>query len=583
MTNPANKRLRKLLTSAASAALALVSAGFAPASAQDGAASTPRQAPACQGDAGGIVVPHGFCATVFADVPGHVRHIVAAPDGTLYANTWTGPYYPDEPPPGGFVVALKDKTGDGIADVSERFGPSFAEGGRGGTGIGRYKNWIYAERNDAVVRYALKPGEIVPSGPPETVVSGIPTDGEHPMHPFIIDDAGSLFIGVGSASNSCQEVSRTLESPGRTPCKELETRAGIWRYDANETGQVFSPNERYATGLRNSEGFDFDSAGRLFVTMHGRDQLHENWPKLYDSAQGAELPSEEVVVLKEGAEYGWPECYFDPKQGKLVLAPEYGGDGGREVGLCANRTPPVAAFPAHWAPNDLKIYKGTVFPKPYRDGAFIAFHGSWNRAPGPQGGYKVVFQPLADGRPSAPYVVFADGFAGASREPGRAAHRPMGLAVGSDGSLYVSDDVKGRIWRITYAGDPSSTALDAAAPVVADVQASSPVVLAVPAGRTKEDVELGHRIFHGEASDGNCGSCHGRDGTGTPGGPDLTTGNWLWADGSLESITKVIIEGVATPKRHPVAMPPLGGVSLTDADVDAVAAYVWALAHSKAK
>ena len=315
---------------------------------------------------------------------------------------WTGPYYPDQPPPGGFVVALKDRTDDGKADAIERFGPSFAGGGRGGTGIGRYKNWIYVEHNDAIVRYALKPGEMTPSGKPETIVSGIPVDGEHPMHPFIIDDEGTLFIAVGSASNSCQEVGRALESPGRKPCKELETRAGIWRYDANKTDQVFSPKERYATGLRNSEGLDFDEAGRLFVTMHGRDQLHENWPKLYNSSQGAELPSEEVVVLKEGAEYGWPECYFDPKQGKLVLAPEYGGDGGREVGLCASRTPPVAAFPAHWAPNDLKIYKGTAFPKPYRGGSFIAFHGSWNRAPGPQGGYNVVFQPLTDGHPSGP-------------------------------------------------------------------------------------------------------------------------------------------------------------------------------------
>lgn len=583
MTNPAKMTIWKPLTLATGTALAFVLVGLTVASSQDGGTVTAGQEPECQGDAGGIVLPSGFCATVFADVPGHVRHIVATPDGALYANTWTGPYYPDEPPPGGFLVALKDQTGDGKADVIERFGTSFAEGGRGGTGIGHYKGSIYAEHNDAVVRYALKPGEIVPSGPPETIVSGIPTDGEHPMHPFIIDDAGSLFIAVGSASNSCQEVSRAFESPGRTPCKELETRAGIWRYDANKTGQVFSPNERYATGLRNAEGFDFDADGRMFVTSHGRDQLHENWPKLYGSAQGAELPSEEVVVLLDGAVYGWPECYFDPDQGKLVLAPEFGGDGGREVGLCANRTPPVATFPAHWAPNDLKIYKETAFPKPYRGGAFIAFHGSWNRAPGPQRGYKVVFQPLADGRPSEPFIVFADGFAGAIKEPGRAVYRPMGLAVAPDGSLYVSDDVKGRIWRVTYVGDPGSTVLEAAPPVVADAQASRPVALAVPAGRTKEDVELGKRIFHGEVSDGTCGSCHGRDGTGTPGGPDLTTGNWLWADGSLASITKVIIEGVPVAKRHPVSMLPVGGASLTDAEVDAVSAYVWALAHSKAK
>lgn len=576
----------KSLTSmslAVGAALTVATIRFAPAMGQDRAGAVQQPKTECRGDAGGIVVPRGFCATVFADGLGHVRHMVTTPDGALYANTWTGPYYPDQPPPGGFVVALKDQTGDGKADFAQRFGPSFDEGGRGGTGIGYYKNWLYVEANDAIVRYALKAGDILPSGKPETVVSGIPVDGEHPMHPFTIDNAGALFIGVGSASNSCQEVSRALESPGRKPCAELETRAGIWRYDANKAGQVFSPKERYASGLRNSEGFDFDDAGRLFVTMHGRDQLRENWPKLYDSAQGAELPSEEVVVLKEGAEYGWPECYFDPKQGKLVLAPEYGGDGGGMVGPCAKKTPPVAVYPAHWAPNDLKIYKSTAFPKPYRGGAFIAFHGSWNRAPGPQGGYTVVFQPLSDGRPSAPYIIFADGFVGASRQPGRAEHRPMGLAVAADGALYISDDVKGRIWRITYVGDPASMELDAA-PVTAEAAPSAGVDgLAVPAGRSKADVQLGYRIFHGEVSDGTCGSCHGRDATGTPGGPDLTTGNWLWADGSLDSITKVIVEGISSPKRHPVTMPPLGGAPLSDAEVAAVASYVWALSHSKKK
>lgn len=581
MANLARRMLGRSLPVAAGTVLVMAWAGFIPARGQDSSTASQSPKAECPDDAGGIVVPKGFCVTVLADGLGHVRHIVAAPDGTLYANTWTGPYYPDQPPPGGFVVALKDQTGDGKADLIERFGPSFDEGGRGGTGIGRYKNWLYVESNDAVVRYALKPGEFAPSGKPETVVSGIPVDGEHPMHPFAIDDAGALFIGVGSASNSCQEVSRALESPGRKPCKELETRAGIWRYDANKTG-VFSPNERYATGLRNSEGFDFDEAGRLFVTMHGRDQLRESWPRLYDAAKGAELPSEEVLVLKEGAEYGWPECYFDPTQGKLVLAPEYGGDGGREVGICANRTPPVAVYPAHWAPNDLKIYKAASFPKPYRGGAFIAFHGSWNRAPGPQGGFNVVFQPLADGRPSAPYIIFADGFAGPSRQPGRAVHRPMGLAVGSDGALYVSDDVKGRIWRITYVGEPGSTKLEAA-PVVADAPTVSAAALAVPAGRTKEDVELGFRIFRGEVSDGTCGSCHGGDGTGTPGGPDLTKGNWIWGDGSLESITKVIVDGVSTPKRYPGPMPPSGGVALTGAEVNAVASYVWALSQPAGK
>ena len=183
--------------------------------------------------------------------------------------------------------------------------------------------------------------------------------------------------------------------------------------------------------------------------------MSEDWPELYPAQQGFDLPAEEVVILKEGANYGWPYCYYDGMQKKLVLAPEYGGDG-KKVGECDKFEPPVAAFPAHWAPNDLKIYKGSKFPKAYQGGAFIAFHGSWNRAPGPQGGYNVVFQPLSDGKASGDYIIFADGFAGRKKEPGSAVHRPSGLAVGPDGALYITDDKAGRVWRITYNGDPNA-------------------------------------------------------------------------------------------------------------------------------
>jgi glucose/arabinose dehydrogenase len=143
-------------------------------------------------------------------------------------------------------------------------------------------------------------------------------------------------------------------------------------------------------------------------------------------------------------------------QKKLVLAPEYGGDGGKAVGECAQKRTPVAFFPAHWAPNALVFYNKTQFPAKYRGGAFIAFHGSWNRAPFPQQGYNLVFVPFARGRATGQYEVFADGFAGATKAPDRAAHRPSGLAVGPDGALYISDDTHGRIWRVTY-GEPAAT------------------------------------------------------------------------------------------------------------------------------
>jgi glucose/arabinose dehydrogenase/cytochrome c5 len=548
-----------------------------------------------EADAAGIALPKGFCATIFADKIGHARQLVVAPDGTVYVNTWSGVYYNnDTPHEGGFLVALKDTKGNGHADSNVRFGPTFAEGAHGGTGIALYKNWLYAEINDKVVRYDLKDGAPSSSSKPETILSGMPTTGDHPMHAIAIDTDGNMFVSMGSATNTCEVKNRMPHSPGNDPCTEAETRAGIWRYDANKLDQAFSAKERYAYGIRNPEGMDFDTAGRFYATQHGRDQLHEDWPELYTAKQGRELPSEEVVIVKKGAWYGWPKCYYDPTQKKLVLGPEYGVDGGEKIGDCDKAIPPIAAFPAHWAPNDLKIYKGSQFPKAYVGGAFIAFHGSWNRAPGPQAGYNVVFQPLADGKPSGDYVVFANGFAGAHKDPGRASHRPSGLAVGPDGALYISDDVAGRVWRVTYNGDATAAVKAADAPKQEaeaspnalppegiHPQAGKTAALPVPQGATAEQVALGQKIFHGEVADATCSGCHGANGIGTPVGPDLTSGKWLWSDGSLYALTETIKNGVPEPKQHPGAMPPMGGVKLSDKELAAVASYVWAIGHQK--
>jgi len=235
----------------------------------------------CTVDDGGITLSPGFCATVFADNLGHVRHMVVAPNGVLYVNTWSGRYYQNAPPPaGGFVIALSDSKGIGKADMIERFGADVSAGSAGGTGIALYNGALYAEQNDKILRYELPKDSTAPQEPPQVVVSGLPLTGDHPMHPFIIDSKGELFVDLGSATNSCQSDNRMPNVPGEDPCNELKTRAGTWRYDANSTDQHFSPNERFATGLRNGEGFAFDSDGRLFITQHGRDQLGQNWSKL---------------------------------------------------------------------------------------------------------------------------------------------------------------------------------------------------------------------------------------------------------------------------------------------------------------
>src|ERR1700730_2101367 len=434
----------------------------------------------CPDTGTGITLSPGFCASIFADNIGHDRHLVVSPSGVVYVNTWSGVYYNSGPvPAGGFLVALKDTQNTGKADAVKRFGESKAEGAAGGTGIALYQDAIYAEVNDSIMRYALGANEIVPSDKGEVIVSGLPITGDHPMHPFIIDAQGNLFGDVGSATNACEEKNRVPNSPGLQPCTEKETRGGTWRYDASKTNQKFSAADRYATGIRNGEGFAIDADGRLFVTQHGRDQLAEDWQQFYKGQIGSNLPAEEIVRLEQGHDYGWPECYFDGFQKKLVLAPEYGGDGGKKVGVCATRTPPVAFFPAHWAPNDLLIASNLALPAVYREGAFVAFHGSWNRAPAPQEGYNVVFQPMKDGKAAGKFIVFADGFAGAVKEPGRAAFRPSGLAQGDDGAIYISDDLHGRIWRVTYHGGPNAALASAPA---SQVQAASSSAALPPEG-----------------------------------------------------------------------------------------------------
>lgn len=393
--------------------------------------------PACDSDGGGITLPEGFCAVVVADTVGAARHLAIASNGDVFValeNRRGG---------SGGILVLRDTTGDGKADIRQSIGRE------GGTGIALGKGTLYFSTPTTVYRYAMRVGALAPVGAPDVIVKDLPSGGHSARNLALSPDGRTLFVNVGSASNSCQIADRINESPGKDPCPELAYRAGVWRFDATKLGQTEAEGTRYATGIRNAVGLAIAPDGALWATQHGRDQLGQNWSKLYTLEQSAEKPSEELFPVHEGDDFGWPFCYHDLELGHLVLAPEYGGDG-KKVEQCARKQEPAVAFPGHWAPDGLTFYTGTQFPARYRGGAFIAFHGSWNRAPLPQAGYRIVFVPFKNGKAVGTYETFADGFW--KEDPSGPKHRPVGVAVGPDGSLYITDDAAGRIWRVMYKG-----------------------------------------------------------------------------------------------------------------------------------
>jgi len=400
--------------------------------------------PQCDEGNGGITLPAGFCAAVFADEIGVARHLVVTPAGDVYValenaerSSANSTRVTGENGRGG-IMALRDTNADGRADIRFRINDVSH------SGMALRLPWLYSSTQTTVLRYRLDSASLARIGVPDTIVTGMP-DGGHSSRSLALDDSGNLFVNVGSESNAC------WSGQGLDPCPELDERAGIWRYDATGLRQMHEVSHRFATGIRNAVGLAWNPAlHALYATQHGRDGLHNSYPKLYSVEKSDETPSEELLKVEAGDDYGWPYCYHDRVLRRRVLAPEYGGDANK-AGRCADKKLPVAAFPGHWGPDGLLFYRGTQFPVRYRDGVFITFHGSWNRN-GPQDGYKVVFQPYANGAPRDSAETFADGFAGGSKYPRGAEHRPVGLAEGPDGSLYVSDDQRGRIWRIIYSG-----------------------------------------------------------------------------------------------------------------------------------
>jgi glucose/arabinose dehydrogenase len=378
-----------------------------------------------------LKLPEGFSATIVADSLGSLRHLAVTGKGDVYVKM-------NSVRRNKGIFFLSDTNHDGRLDKKTMFA-DYA-----GTGIKIKDHYLYASSNTGVFRYKLNDkDEVIDANNPEVIVKGL-LDRQHDNSKSIALDAqNNLYVTVGSWSDACRQPNSGVGTPG---CPILDSAAGIWKFKADKLNQTYADGIKFSTGIKNAVGIDYNPASKtVFATQHGRsfDKLS---PPYFTGQKSSELPAETIYELKQGLDAGWPYAYYDQQLKKKMVSPEYGGDGKTSTDKYAD---PAVAFPGHFAPNDLLFYTGNMFPKRYKNGAFVVFHG---RAISPVKGYLVAFVPFVNGKLSSDWEIFADNFTGSDIEhpTGPMKYRPMGLAQGPDGALYVADDIKGAIFKIVY-------------------------------------------------------------------------------------------------------------------------------------
>ncbi len=518
---------------------------------------------------GGLFVPENFEVVVVVDsLKGRARHLAVNDNGDIYVKSRFSEAE-------GRNVVLRDTDQNGKADVIEKFGKYEKERSYG-TAMRIYDGYLYFSSELAVYRYKLTPGKLIPEGELETIVIDDHAHGmhEHIAKPISFDNKGNLYVPYGAPSNACQEINRTPAVPGIDPCPQLEDHGGVWKFDAHKKNQTQKDAIKFATGIRSVVAMDWNPTdNNLYVVIHGRDDLLRLWAGVFTPWQSAVLPAEEFIKVTEGTDFGWPYCYYDQIQEKKVLAPEYGGDGD-SIGRCDEFEKPLFGFPGHWAPNDLLFYQGDQFPARYKQGAFVAFHGSTNRAPYPQSGYFIGFIPFENGKPTGTWEVFADGFAGVDPivNVSDAVYRPMGIATGPDGSLYIADTEKGKIWRIMYKGDKN----DFGVKHLAQMEKRKTLSHIRTPDKINDNLDKGLVVGGEKVFNVYCAACHQKDGKGASGRfPPLAGTNWVTGD--KKRLIGIVLKGlegsiVVNGENYINAMPQHS--FLSDQEVASVLTYI---------
>ena len=370
-------------------AAALACSASGPEAASPGSVAPPADSTRVTALDGRLTVPAGFKVQVYARVGG-ARWLALGADGSVYVSQ----------PGSGQITRLVDANGDGVAD-SQRVVLSGLDRPHG---MAFHGGFLYVANTGGVVRARLGAGG-VPTGTVEQVNS-YSSGGGHWTRTVIFGADSAMYVSIGSSCNVCEE---------RSP-----DRAAVLRFDEQgKNGRL------YARGLRNAVGMAVNPATReIWVSQHERDNL---------APDHQDLPAEEINILRDGGDYGWPYCRDD-----RVPSPEYD-----DAARCANTIPPALRMQAHSAPMALEFLNtASNFPADYRGDALVAFHGSWNRDV--PTGAKVVRVRVKDGKP----VSYEDFVAGWQRPDGSRWGRPVGLLVARDGSVLVSDDMGGVVYRV---------------------------------------------------------------------------------------------------------------------------------------